>query len=163
MGRPSKLTPELQDRIVRAIRAGNYASTAVKAAGIAESTFYRWLSSVENDYQEFQEAVQKAEAEAEQRNVAIIESAAPKNWQAAAWWLERKFFDRWGRKERRELSGLDGGPFKHVLAEETSLDYTQLTMEELQTLERLNLKAAGGAAGADNVSDLADPGGAVPA
>jgi len=51
------------------------------------------------------------------RNVAIIETAAPRNWQAAAWWLERKNYDRWGRKERTELVGEGGGPVLLSMAE----------------------------------------------
>jgi transposase len=31
-------------------------------------------------------------------------------WQAAAWILERRHPDRWGRRERVELTGRDGGP-----------------------------------------------------
>ena len=39
-GRRSQLTAEIQERIVSAIRAGNYANIAAQYAGIAESTFY---------------------------------------------------------------------------------------------------------------------------
>ena len=42
-GRPSKLTPEVQEKIVTAIRAGNYAQVAAVYAGIGERTFYRWM------------------------------------------------------------------------------------------------------------------------
>jgi len=35
MGRPTKLTPEVQDKIVQAIRAGNFMSTAAAYAGAA--------------------------------------------------------------------------------------------------------------------------------
>jgi hypothetical protein len=37
-GRPSKLTPEIQDRICASLRAGNFAVVACQAAGISEST-----------------------------------------------------------------------------------------------------------------------------
>ena len=43
MARPTKLTVEVRDRIVAAIRAGNYPEAAAQAAGISPSTFYRWL------------------------------------------------------------------------------------------------------------------------
>ena len=61
-------------------------------------------------YLEFLEAVKKAEASAEIRTVALIETAANQAWQAAAWWLERKHNDRWGRKEKQEVTGEKGGP-----------------------------------------------------
>lgn len=31
---------------------------------------------------------------------------------AAQWWLERKFPDRWGRRDRHELSGPASGPIE---------------------------------------------------
>lgn len=54
-------------------------------------------------YFEFFEAIKKAEAIAEARNVTIIQSAAKDSWQAAAWWLERKHPDEWGRKEQHKI------------------------------------------------------------
>ena len=44
VARPSKLTPETQNRIVQAARAGNYREAAARSAGIAPSTLYDWLS-----------------------------------------------------------------------------------------------------------------------
>jgi transposase-like protein len=43
MARPSKLTPELQEKIVAAIRAGAWFSDACRAAGIKKSTAYEWI------------------------------------------------------------------------------------------------------------------------
>lgn len=107
-GRPTKLTPEVQERILMAIRGGNYLETAAAYAGIGISTFKRWMGRGEKaqkgQFRAFWEAVQKARSEAEVRNVTLIQTAAKDNWQAAAWWLERSFFDRWGRKVKQELS-----------------------------------------------------------
>ena len=66
---------------------------------------------------QFRQAVLKAQADAEVRNVAIVEQAATRSWQAAAWWLERKHNARWGRKERQEISGPDGSPLQVSLME----------------------------------------------
>ena len=111
MGRRTKLTPDVQKRVVEAIRAGNYKEVAARYAGIGESTFYEWLkrgASHRVGYVEFAEAVKNAEAEAEVRDVALIEKAAMENWTAAAWRLERRYPDRWGRRERHEITGEDG-------------------------------------------------------
>lgn len=54
---------------------------------------------------QFWQTIKKAEAEAEARNTALIQTQASKSWQAAAWWLERKFPDRWGRKDKVQLDG----------------------------------------------------------
>lgn len=114
MGRPTKLTPEVQDRIIQALKAGNYVETAVEYAGIGKTTFYRWMEqgakASRGIYREFRDAVMRARAEAEARNVAIIQQAAPDDWRAAAWWLERAFPDRWGARQKLEHSGPDGAP-----------------------------------------------------
>ncbi len=116
MGRPTKISNEIQHKIITAIRAGNYIETASAYAGISKNTLYDWLRRGEREKQraeknprykirkseqpfvDFSDAVEKALAEAEVRDVAIIAKAAEEQWQAAAWRLERKFPDRWGRK-----------------------------------------------------------------
>jgi hypothetical protein len=120
VGRRSKLTPEVQSKIVSAIRAGNYAHIAASLAGINRSTYYRWLelgegSAAKQPYKEFRDTVKEAEASAEVANVALIRQAAQNGtWQAAAWYLERKHSDRWGRndKVRQEISGPEGKPIQ---------------------------------------------------
>jgi transposase len=47
MARPSKLEPDLQDRIVSLLRAGNYVETAVQACGITPRTHYDWMAKGE--------------------------------------------------------------------------------------------------------------------
>jgi transposase len=125
VGRPTKLTPEIQNRIVVLIRAGNYVETAAASAGIHKSTLYDWLkrgarekqritqnprariSKKEAPFVDFSDAVEKAQAEAESRDVMLIAKAAEEQWQAAAWRLERKFPARWGRKldVKQEVQG----------------------------------------------------------
>ena len=103
-GRPTKLTPEVQDRIVSAIRAGNYSRVAAEYAGISERTFYGWLRRGQQAktgvYRDFWCAVQRAEREAEVRAVAMIQKSMDSNWRAALAFLERKYPSRWGRKDR---------------------------------------------------------------
>ncbi len=100
-GRPDKLTVEVQDQIVRAIEAGNYASVAARAAGVAESTFYRWLdrgkSAKRGKYREFWEAITTANARAETSMVEILRNAAEENPRCLLEILARRFPDRWGR------------------------------------------------------------------
>jgi transposase len=112
MPRPTKLTPETQARIIQALEAGNYFETACGYAGIGKTTAYRWLEQGEQQssgiYRDFRDAVEKASSNAEARNVALIQQAAKDTWQAAAWWLERRAPDRWGR-QRQEITGANGG------------------------------------------------------
>ena len=104
MGRRSKLTPEVQEKICEYVRQGLTYEIAARAAGISESTFYRWRERGERarsgKFREFWEALKRAEAEAEQRLVERILAASSDTWQAAAWMLERRYPDRWGRKDR---------------------------------------------------------------
>jgi transposase len=117
-GRKTKLTPKAQELICSLIASGNYASVAASAAGISEQTFYSWMErgrNKEKKFLEFLEAIKKAESDAETYRVGRIVAASAEHWTAAAWWLERKFPDRWGRKERHEHTGKDGGPVKLTL------------------------------------------------
>jgi hypothetical protein len=63
----------------------------------------------EEKYVMFLDAIEKALADGEIRDVAIVAKAALENWQAAAWKLERRNPGRWGRV-RHEITGKDGGP-----------------------------------------------------
>lgn len=112
MPRPTKLTPETQARIIQALEAGNYFETACGYAGVSATTGYNWMNkgreSTSGIYFEFLNAVEKASSNAEARNVALIQQAAKDTWQAAAWWLERRAPDRWGR-QRQEITGANGG------------------------------------------------------
>ena len=109
MARPSKLNPEVSEKIVRAIRAGNYPEVAARHAGVHPATYYRWMergelegSAVEDDpYRQFRAEVDRAIADAEAAEVGlVIKAARDGDWRAAAWLLERRFSERWARRER---------------------------------------------------------------
>ena len=120
-GRPTMLNEETQHKIVTAIKEGNYIETASAYAGIDKSTLYDWLKRGEREKQriksdnsakikkdeakfvQFSNAVQKALAESEMRDVSVIGKAAENQWQAAAWRLERKFPEKWGRKFEQKI------------------------------------------------------------
>lgn len=101
--RPLKLTPETRDKIVNAVTAGHYQGVAARLAGVGESTFYMWMAKGregEFPYCELVEAMAQAEAEAEAVRVQEIMAAGKLDWRAHAWYLERKFNDRWGKVDR---------------------------------------------------------------
>lgn len=116
--RASKLTAEVQKKIVEAISLGNYQDVAAQYAGIDRATFYRWMEKGRQDepeplYKAFHDAVEAAKASAEVRAVVQINRAATEGtWQAAAWWLERTRPKKYGRFDRNEISGPDGGPMR---------------------------------------------------
>ena len=107
-GRPkdtTKLTPELQEQICTTIRAGNYIETAAAYVGVSKPTLYAWMkrghAQQRGIYRSFLNAVGQALAHAETLDVAnIAKAAGGGDWKASAWRLERKFPDRWGRRDK---------------------------------------------------------------
>ena len=103
-GRKSKLTPELIVKISTEIENGSYQKVAARKCGVGESTFYAWMEKAEagvgGQFQELMEAVKNASAVAESRAIQTI--LADDSWQSKAWYLERRFPERWGRKDRLE-------------------------------------------------------------
>lgn len=88
-----------EQAILRALRMGCTRRAAMAIGDITPPTFYRMLEDVT-----FRDAVEKAEGEAEATYSAIVADAAPKSWQAAAWWLERRRSEHFGRHDRVEMT-----------------------------------------------------------
>ena len=134
MARPTKLTQEKIDEICNWLKLGYYQEDAATMAGISASTYYDWMKKgddaqkalesgdssslpatqegdeveVVNMFQEFSEAVKKARAEAEGAHIRNIRKAADNgNWQASAWWLERSFPQKWGKRSTLDLRDKD--------------------------------------------------------
>lgn len=126
MARKSKLNEELINRAAELVNAGHYDNTVFTCLGIGETTWYRWINLGEEDFlngkntivAKFWESVSKARAAAEIRNLEIVQTAANDDWKAAAWFLERKYNEKWGRKEKTELTGKNGGPVEISNAKE---------------------------------------------
>ena len=101
-GRKPKLTAAVQQRVVQAICVGATDKAAAQYAGIAERTFYSWLVkglAGQARYVQFVQAVEKARGRAAIGWLATIEQAAHTgSWQAAAWKLERRYPDAYGRR-----------------------------------------------------------------
>jgi hypothetical protein len=98
-GRPTKLTDQVRGRICQAIAAGNYYGAACACAGVGYSTFRAWMAGKAPRFREFQEAVARAEAEAEVRAVALWQKQCPDDWRACRDFLARRHPDRWGPKQ----------------------------------------------------------------
>ena len=140
-GRPLKLTQELQEKLCSHIADGNYLDTACRLAGIDYGTMRRWILQGESDmsgrFYEFAEAVKVAEAIAESERVRLILHAGKyDDWKANAWYLERKFPDRWGRKERLEATVKSEHTEKHEHFIEHQIDSDPETVELVRQLWR---------------------------
>ncbi len=108
VGRPSKLTPDVEARILNAVRCGAPNRVACLAAGVGESTLYQWLEKAKSlpysEYAEFAERLKQARHEGITARLAIIMKAARSSWQAASWLLERDLPDVYSLKHRVEHS-----------------------------------------------------------
>jgi hypothetical protein len=96
MARPTKLTPEVHERLVGGVRAGLTVDLAAEVAGIGKRSFYRWMSSDRPEHQRLRRAVERAHAGCEADLVARMTLAAHRgSWRASAWLLERQYPERW--------------------------------------------------------------------
>lgn len=129
-GRPTKCTPEVIAEFANLMAAGNYFETACDYVGLSKQTAYNWIKrgqealaaaddldavpEGERIFVEFMDATHRSAAQAEVRNVALIQQAArdgaPGDWRASAWWLEKRKQDTWGEKRTKlEHTGPGGG------------------------------------------------------
>jgi len=113
MPRKTKLTPDLQTNFLQALSVGATHRIACDYVGINQDTLYEWLkrgAAGRAPYADFSEQVQKAQGRAALGWLAKIEAAASGgNWQAAAWKLERRYPEEFGRTIQ-EHTGKGGGP-----------------------------------------------------
>ena len=93
------------DAICKALTNGCPYRVAFRLADVSERTAFLWLSkaremrdkgtepktAMERTRVQFLHRLEKAEAMAIQRNIGVIQLAAPSSWQAGAWWLERRY------------------------------------------------------------------------
>lgn len=86
-----------KQKIIAALACGNTRSDSYAYAGVSEHTFRKWLAQEKG----FDEECRQAEATSKVAAVTrIAAAAAAGSWQAAAWFLERRYPREWGRVEK---------------------------------------------------------------
>lgn len=145
MARRAKLTQEMVDQAIRLKADGLSNGDIVCALGIHESTFYRWIGDPKNRLQrELSEGLKKEESEFKRTLLTTIRSAAlarNQYWTAAAWLLERKYPDEYGKADRRREEDEGGDAPRIVLG---------VVAQPVQ--QRLDFSSAGGDAGDESGS-----------
>lgn len=131
-GRKLALTPELADLIVGILQLPDTIQVACDAAGVTTRSYFNWIkrgkalvgkaAKGQTDFNDdeqalirFFHATKTAQAVGRVELLKIIKDAAkskePKSWTAAAWLLERKFHNEFGRRTIRvESTGANGDP-----------------------------------------------------
>ncbi len=94
----TKYTALLAHQICEHVSKGIPMKQAAQALGISEATFHRWRSEKE----EFGEMVNQAIGVSEARLITEISSC--EDWRAKAWILERRFPDRWSKREQIDMN-----------------------------------------------------------
>jgi len=106
MGRKTKLQDDIQHRLISAIEKGLTIVDACEYAGISEKTYYNWLNKDTDEikdeeerkkFVQFLQDIKKAQSECQMYCLDFI--MKDKSWQSKAWVLERRFPDRWAKKD----------------------------------------------------------------
>src|SRR5580704_13853511 len=110
-----RLTPDVEKLILEAIALGSPKTRAAELAGITHPTLFRWIEQGEADLERDLDtelstlctSIKKAEGAFVAYALQQIHDAAPKQWQAAAWLLERRHPEDWAlRKAEASIDSL---------------------------------------------------------
>ena len=155
-GRPRAITEAQEREIAAAVTAGCPVEVAAVSAGVPASTFWRWMQlgreeaarvadggrpdPTKADYLGLFHAVDDAVARSERRLVTMWSAAAQSDWRAARDLLARRFPERWAPRERREHTGVDGGPIQ--VAATTLAEARQAAAAKLAEVRQLHADLA---------------------
>ena len=129
-GQPTKRSPEREQAILNSLRVGNTRRASARAAEVSEDTLANWMKADSV----FFGAVEKAESDAEQRFLGNVAKAAQSgNWQAAAWWLERRKHEDYSRRDKVDMT-VDYTREAQRIAAEFGLDAAEVMAEAERVL-----------------------------
>ena len=152
VGRPTKCTPEMIDRICSHLENGINIKTTCELVGIDESTFSRWRNRGQSAIEEFGDdpeaipesempfcrfckRIKRARAKAKATSLKAIRDAGDKgSWKAHAWYLERSFSDEFSKKSNLDIT-TKGEPVTDPLAGMSTEERKRALRRRLQLLE----------------------------
>lgn len=113
MARPTKYDEQRAATIAQAVEVGLTYELAAHSAGVSLSTFERWRKR----YGDFDKRIRMAEGRGALVNMARIQKEAKEgDWRAAAWILEHRYPESYGRSVQQH-EGAGGGPLTIILGE----------------------------------------------
>src|SRR5271169_2046629 len=109
MGRPCKLTSEIQQKIGENIALGLTYRLAAESAGITYKTFNLWMQQGKNStsgkYYQFYKHINKCNADGAKQLLERLDLAAKAgNCTVCMWILERRFHEDFGRRQYRKMN-----------------------------------------------------------
>jgi hypothetical protein len=112
MGRPTKISRPVAERIVAATKCGATREAAAAAGPVARSTLYAWLrrGRLNPDSPEgaFVARIDAADDEAERQCIDLWRGHFEKDWRAIAEFMARRWPQRWARQRSSDAIGPDG-------------------------------------------------------
>lgn len=127
----SRRSPELAIAICTALRTGATRKDASLAMGVSPNTLWRWM----NDDDAMERAVLESESAAATIMAArVYEAANAGTWQAAAWWLERRRHEDFGKRDRMDVS-VETRELAESIAKDRGLDPAALLARAEEIVE----------------------------
>jgi RNase H-fold protein (predicted Holliday junction resolvase) len=131
-------TPEVIERILQAIRGGNFRAVAARWGGVEPQDLKDWLRTGKEEPEspcgQFRKELLEAETQAEITCVALVMKAAREDAKQAEWWLSHKLAQRWGKKLKHEVTYVD--------PKRTESDHARDILEDDQLRHLLDQAAA---------------------
>jgi hypothetical protein len=132
--------PEIVDEICANIVMGNSFKDACILSDISHDTFYTWIKK----YPDFSDRVKKSESECKKRNIGIIQKAAINTWQAAAWYLERRYRDEYALKTEVEHKGEVQRKIVFILPEQLKLSPEKIKDLQENFSDKIEMRVTSG-------------------
>ena len=108
-GRPPKYNdPKCIETLCATLATGATLAASCRSARISYRAVRTWVvagESGDEKYSYFMHSIKKAEADNEISLVVDIRTAAKTQWQAAAWLLERRYPNKYGRRNSVQFNG----------------------------------------------------------
>jgi len=99
-GRPSKLTPEIRQRVKELLELGMNYNDVCLSIGITKETFSQWRKK----FSDFSDLVESANAKVKEIALKSIRVGEIRDWRAGAWRLERRFPEEYREKKEIEIT-----------------------------------------------------------